>query len=137
MPPRATAPFVDDSPSDKPKVWRNALLKVWADDYWSETDRNVYAKWPRLSENIVNNNVQTSTWFMQDGAFLRLKTLEFGYTLSEEFTSKLKMEKIRFYTSGTNLFVLSNFKLWDPELAGNGLGYPNQKVFNLGLNISL
>ena len=42
------------------------------------------------------------------------------------------MEKVRIYASGTNLFALSKFKLWDPELAGNGLGYPNQRVFNLG-----
>ncbi len=46
------------------------------------------------------------------------------------------MEKVRIYTSGTNLFVLSKFKLWDPELGGDGLDYPNQRVFNLGVNIS-
>ena len=46
------------------------------------------------------------------------------------------MEKVRFYATGSNLFVLSKFKLWDPELAGNGLGYPNQRVINVGVNVS-
>jgi TonB-linked SusC/RagA family outer membrane protein len=124
--PQATAPFVNEQ----------QLLKVWADDYWSETNRDVYAKWPRLSNQYVNNNNQTSTWFMQDGSFLRLKTVEIGYSLSEKVTTKLRMNKVRFYTTGTNLFVISDFKLWDPELAGNGLGYPIQRVFNIGVNFA-
>lgn len=143
----ATAPFVStevrDSnnnlildPTGRPFVGGNQLLKAYADDHWSEANRNVYALWPRLSNNLNENNTQTNTWFMQDGAFLRMKTLEIGYSLSDELTAKLKMEKVRFYTSGTNLFVLSKFKLWDPELAGNGLGYPNQRVFNVGVNVS-
>ena len=113
------------------------LLKVIADDYWSETNRNSYAFWPRLSPTRLDNNYVTNTWFMQDGAFLRLKQLEVGYSLSDKLISKWKMDKVRFYASGTNLFVISKFKLWDPELAGNGLEYPNQRVFNIGLNISL
>ncbi|WNH08379.1 hypothetical protein [Thalassobellus suaedae] len=122
----ATAPFYNGQ----------QLLKVYADDYWSETNRNVFATLPRLSNSRIRNNDQTSTWFMQDGAFLRLKSAEIGYNLPDSFTKKLKMDKVRLYASGTNLFVLSNFKLWDPELAGNGLSYPNQKVLNLGLNVS-
>lgn len=124
--PSATAPFVNEQ----------QLLKVWADDYWSENNRNVYAKWPRLSDNLVANNNQTSTWFMQDGAFLRLKSVEVGYSLPASVLNKLRMDQVRFYATGTNLFVLSDFKLWDPELAGNGLGYPNQRVISGGINIS-
>ncbi|MCK0158031.1 TonB-dependent receptor [Cellulophaga sp. F20128] len=124
--PYATAPFVGE----------RQLLKAWADDYWSETNRNEYATWPRLSNNYVNNNNQTNTWFMQDGAFLRLKQVEIGYKMPNDLVSKLKMEKIRLYLSGTNLFVMSKFKLWDPELSGDGLGYPNQRVFNFGVNLS-
>ncbi|UOB18441.1 SusC/RagA family TonB-linked outer membrane protein [Abyssalbus ytuae] len=113
------------------------LLKAIADDYWSETNRNSYAFWPRLSPERLENNFVPNTWFMQDGAFLRLKQAEIGYSLPEKIISKWKMNKVRFYVSGTNLFVLSKFKLWDPELAGNGLEYPNQRVFNIGANISL
>lgn len=119
-----------------PFVGERQLLKAWADDYWSETNRNEYAKWPRLSTQLVQNNIQTNTWFMQDGAFLRLKQVEIGYKMPEDLVSKLKMEKIRLYLSGTNLLVMSDFKLWDPELSGNGLNYPNQRVFNFGVNVS-
>lgn len=121
-----TAPFVNEQ----------QLLKAYADSYWSETNRDVYALWPRLSENLNANNTQTNTWFMQDGSFLRLKQAEIGYSLPQNMIDKLKMEKVRFYATGSNLFVLSKFKLWDPELAGNGLGYPNQRVINVGVNVS-
>ena len=46
------------------------------------------------------------------------------------------MEKVRFYASGTNLLVISNFKLWDPEMGGKGLGYPPQKILNIGVNLN-
>lgn len=121
-----TAPFFN----------QQQLLKAYADSYWSETNRDVYALWPRLSETLNANNSQTNTWFMQDGDFLRLKQAEVGYTLSQTLLDKLKMDKVRFYATGTNLFVLSKFKLWDPELAGKGLEYPNQRVINVGVNVS-
>jgi len=121
-----TAPFYN----------QQQLLKAYADSYWSETNRDVYALWPRLSETLNGNNTQTNTWFMQDGDFLRLKQAEVGYSLSQNMLDKLKMEKVRFYVTGSNLFVLSKFKLWDPELAGKGLEYPNQRVINVGVNVS-
>ncbi len=43
---------------------------------------------------------------------------------------------MRFYLSGTNLLTFSSFKLWDIEMGGNGLGYPIQRVFNIGANIN-
>jgi len=112
------------------------LLKVYADSYWSEENRNVYATWPRLSPNVNSNNVATSTWFMRDGSFLRLKQVEMGYTLPRKWSEKMHMSNFRLYVSGNNLLLFSKFKLWDVEMAGEGLGYPIQKVFNIGLNIS-
>lgn len=47
------------------------------------------------------------------------------------------MTKLRVYVNASNLFVISNFKLWDPEMGANGLGYPLQRVFNIGLSIGL
>lgn len=132
----ANSSFWIDTASTAPFYNQQQLIKAYADDHWSETNRNVYAMWPRLSDKLMANNSQYNTWFMQDGAFLRMKTAEIGYTLPDDLTTKLKMDKVRFYGSGTNLFVLSKFKLWDPELAGNGLGYPNQRVFNLGVNVT-
>lgn len=123
---QSTAPFVSNQ----------QLLKVYADNHWSETNRDLYAIWPRLSNVINTNNDRVSTWFMQDGTFLRLKSVEMGYSLPKKFSNRLLMENLRFYFSGTNLLTFSKFKLWDPEMAGNGLGYPVQKVMNFGLQIS-
>lgn len=128
----ATAPFIDTDGSDKVSS-NNALLKVYADSYWSEQNQNIYARWPRLANRLIDNNKQTSTWFMQNGSFMRLKNLEVGITLPQRLSSKFGMERFRLYFSGTNLLTFSSFKLWDPEMGSNGLGYPIQQIFNVGL----
>lgn len=115
----------------------NQVLKAFADSYWSENNRDTYALWPRLSSVYNENNMQRSTWFMQDAGFIRLKSVELGYTLPSRILTKIYMTNLRVYVSGTNLFYLSRFKLWDPEMAGKGLGYPLQRVFNIGINIGL
>src|SRR5690606_34124945 len=97
---------------------------------------NIYAMCTRLSHILNSNNIATSTWFMRDGTFLRLKQLELGYTVPDKLTERIKMNNLRVYLSGTNLFLFSKFKLWDVEMAGQGLGYPIQRVFNIGVNLS-
>lgn len=121
-----TSPFINDA----------QVLKAYADSYWSEENQNIYALWPRLSPILNSNNIATSTWFMRDGTFLRLKQLELGYTVPDKLTERIKMNNLRVYLSGTNLFLFSKFKLWDVEMAGQGLGYPIQRVFNIGVNLS-
>ncbi|HLT93155.1 MAG TPA: hypothetical protein VKZ56_01280, partial [Membranihabitans sp.] len=117
-------------------IGNNALLQKIADDHWSETNRNAYAFWPRLSDNLESNNTERSTWFMQDGAFLRLKSFEAGFTFPDAWIDRFKMKQFRIYLSGTNLLHWSRFKLWDPEMGGNGLDYPVQRVYNFGLHVS-
>ena len=128
-----TSPFIDTSGS---AIGNNALLSAWANDHWSENDRNLYASWPRLSDQVIDNNNRNSTWWLRDGTFLRLKTIEVGYTFPDKLSSKLGLSGGRFYISGTNLLTFSKFKLWDIEMGGNGLGYPIQKGGNLGLNLN-
>jgi len=141
----ATAPFVPyryksevESGLYSKYTLQNQLLKAYADNHWSEDNRNIYALWPRLAatNDLLNNNAQTNTWFMRNGAFMRLKTVELGYTLPEKFTKRWNIEKLRVYLSGTNLLTFSDFKLWDIEMAGDGLGYPLQKVYNIGVQVS-
>lgn len=112
------------------------LLKAYADDHWSESNRNLYAMWPRLSTSVIKNNIQKSSWFMRNGAFLRMKSLEVGYTLPEQWIKKAFLSSARVYCSGTNLFLISGFKLWDIEMGGSGLGYPLQRVINLGVQVN-
>ncbi|HWK56711.1 MAG TPA: TonB-dependent receptor [Parapedobacter sp.] len=123
--PDSTLPFLGN---------QRQLLKAYADDHWSEENRDVYALWPRLSTTYRDNNAQTSTWFMRDGSFLRLKQVEVGYSLPMQLVQRVSMSSLRLYVTGTNLFTLSKFNLWDVEMAGNGLGYPVQRVFNFGLS---
>jgi len=128
-----TSPFIDTSGS---AIGNNALLTAWANDYWSEDNRNLYASWPRLSDQLVDNNNRNSTWWLRDGGFLRLKSIEIGYSFKTENFSKVKLDGLRLYLSGTNLLTFSKFKIWDVEMGGNGLGYPIQKGVNFGINMN-
>lgn len=116
---------------------QSGLLDVIAQDHWSEDNRNAYAFWPRLSSEVIQNNVQSSTWWMRRGDFLRLKQVELGYNFTPELARKVGLSNLRIYGSALNLFTWSSFKIWDVEMAGNGLGYPLQRVYNLGIKIDL
>lgn len=129
---------ITDQQSIAPFIQNNGggqLLQAIADSHWSEDNRDLYAFWPRLSNTENKNNAQKSTWWMRDGGFMRLKSLEVGYSFPQKWTKKARISNLRIYLSGTNLLCFSNFKLWDPEMGSKGMGYPLQRVFNLGLNI--
>jgi TonB-linked SusC/RagA family outer membrane protein len=128
-----SSPFIDTYGG---AIGNNALLNAWADDHWSEDDRNLYAAWPRLSDQLIDNNNRNSTWWLRDGTFLRLKSVELGYTIKNDFISKLKITNARIYFTGTNLLTFSKFKIWDVEMGGNGLGYPIQLGINFGINLN-
>jgi TonB-linked SusC/RagA family outer membrane protein len=119
--PKGIAPFINR---------RNAPAIV-ARNAWSETNPDVHAFWPRLSTDINNNNLRPSSWWLRDGSFVRLKTVEIGYNLPNVKT--LFMQSARIYVTAENLFYMSAFKLWDPEVGSNGLGYPLNRRFNIGL----
>ncbi len=121
-----TAPFVNNG----------QLLKAYSDSHWSEDDRDIYALYPRYSAYENHNNTQVSTWWMRDGSFVRLKQMEFGYTLPQKLTNKIHIDNLRVYFQGNNLLCWSKFKLWDPELAGEGFNYPIQRTFNIGVNVT-
>jgi len=132
----ANESFFINASGTSPFGGETQLLKAYADSHWSEQNPDIYAVWPRLSPSANKNNVQQSTWWMRDGSFLRLKQAEFGYTLPSRITRKAHIGNLRFYVSGTNLLTWSAFKLWDPELAGNGLNYPISRVVNFGVNVT-
>ena len=136
MDPTARVDWGSGSLGTAPFVGNHSLLKAWADDHWSETNRNCYALWPRLSDTSRPNNEQASTWWLRDGGYLRLKSVEIGYNVPEKLIKKVGIQQLRFYGSGMNLLSFNNFKLWDVEMGGSGLNYPIQKVFNLGLSLN-
>lgn len=125
--------------------WGN-ILNDWAEpgNRWISSEisgnpatENPNAKYPRLSYGGNSNNYRNSTFWLRDGSYLRLKTLEVGYTFPQKWTNKLRMTKARLYFLGNNLAVWDSLDLWDPELAsGDGMKYPLSKSFTLGLNVT-
>lgn len=115
--------------------YQTRVLQVVADNHWSEDQRDSYAFFPRLSSVATPNNYVNSSWWLRNGAFLRLQQVEVGYTPQAKFTKRFGLGSLRVYASARNLFVMSKFEMWDPEVRGNGLDYPLQRVFNLGFNV--
>ena len=146
---RAMAPFVEVFSGElKNGQWtedgsktglkgNRAMLSFIPESLWTETNRDLYAKWPRLSPDGSgiaagnNNNFVKSNYWMRTASYIRLKSVEMGYKIPD-----IRGVSTRVYASGTNLLTLSDFKLWDPEMRGNGLAYPLQRVFNLGVQIN-
>jgi TonB-linked SusC/RagA family outer membrane protein len=130
------ASFILNATTTAPFAGNNALLQAYADNHWSEDNRNIYALWPRLSPDANVNDAQPSTWWIRNAKFLRLKQMEIGYSVAKNLLKRLHMKTFRFYANGSNLFLASTFKIWDVEMSSNGLGYPLQRVFNVGLQTS-
>ena len=106
-------------------------------DRWTADNQDPYAFWPRLTYGPNLNNYRASTWWKKDMSFLRCKTIEVGYTLNTQWLKNLYVKNLRVYVSGNNLFCLSGFKLWDPELGtGDGLKYPMNRSVQFGLDIN-
>lgn len=107
-------------------------------DRWTPDNPDQNAFYPRLSYGSdINQNYATSDHWVMNGRFLRLKTLDFGYTLKKGSLSKLGVQNMRLYFIGYNLFTISPFKMWDPELGGGaGTRYPNIKTLSVGVNVT-
>jgi TonB-linked SusC/RagA family outer membrane protein len=131
-----TASFYQFSSGGQTSV--NQLLDIYANDHWSEENRDPYALYPRLTHEFVQNNRVASTWWMRDGSYLRLQQVELGYTLPKDFIKRTlpAINDGRFYISGRNLLTISKFDLWDVSLSGNPYSYPVQKVVNFGFRVN-
>lgn len=105
-------------------------------DRWTEANPRQDAFYPRLNYAADNNkNYATSTHWIVNGAYLRLKTLDFGYTFPAAMTQKLGLSNLRVYALLSNVLTFSSFDLWDPELGnGSGTKYPNIATYSLGLS---
>jgi TonB-linked SusC/RagA family outer membrane protein len=75
-------------------------------------------------------------FFLYDATFARLKTIELGYTLPKNLAAKVKLDDVRIFVSGFNVLTWAKDIKWtDPELSGNILYYPPQRIFNMGINV--
>ena len=85
------------------------------------------------------SNAENNDRLIEDGSYLRLKNVQLGYTLPTEITRKAKIEKIRVYISATNLWTLTDYSGFDPEVGG-GVdygNYPQSRTITMGLNLNL
>ncbi|MBO5251938.1 MAG: TonB-dependent receptor [Bacteroidaceae bacterium] len=130
-----TAPFGSNN-MELAAINEDVYKKVWMST--NTPEQNAKAVYPRLSKGGgagSTNNSQTSTWWLRDGSFMRLKNFELGYTLPKSVLNKTFVKSLRFYLSGNNLLTFSDFKLWDPEKGGGeGSGYPLNRVMTIGFN---
>ncbi|QZT36920.1 TonB-dependent receptor [Halosquirtibacter xylanolyticus] len=118
--------------------WQSAAF-VEHMDYW--TPENTDAYYPRPYFSKGGKNQQTSTRYLQDASYLRLKSLQVGYTIPKHLLEKISIKKVRFYVSGENLLTFTSLSdVFDPEAISGGWGaakiYPLQMVLSAGVNIN-
>lgn len=113
-------------------------------DRW--TPDNKSTTFPRAVYGDPNNNRRTSDRFLEDGSFIRLKNLNFGYSLPKSITDKLKINRLRVYVGGQNLLTFTNYSGLDPEVSTFGevtlsagtdfLTFPQARTIMGGVNIT-
>ena len=122
----------------KDKVWvgytdavRASMLSKGV-DYYELENRNGTIPNPLGSPT----NTENSTRFIEDGSYLRLKNLQIGYTFPLKWTQKFRCSRLRLYATASNLFTITGYKGYDPEV-GSGVdygNYPQSRTFTFGLN---
>lgn len=111
-------------------------------DRWTIENPNPEAFYPRLGAGTINDNYTRSSWWIQSGRYLRLKSLQLNYKLPQQLVSKLKLKNADVFFSGVNLLTISPFKLWDAELGDGsdgypgGARYPNVATYSIGFNLN-
>ena len=125
-------PFNNSTGADRSNLFAAAV------DRWTPDNPKENPLYPRLGWGTQNaNNAVASTWWVKDVSFIRLKTAEMGYNLPKKTFSSIGVKSARVYLQGVNLFTISKFDLWDPELnTNNGTVYPNITTLSIGLQAS-
>lgn len=112
-------------------------LNRWA--YYPELgiDTRATATYPRLSieGDNTNNKAPNSDFWLKDASYLRLKSLELGYTFRAGLLKYLHLSNLRVYASGYNLLTFDKIKVIDPESPGDGITYPIQRIVNMGVTV--
>ena len=120
----------------------NVLTEVFVNRWNPENPSNIYTRSADGPRNIV-----FSDHYVEDGSYLRLKSLSLGYSLPTKFLSNFNIKKLRLYMIGKNLFTLTNYSGVDPEVSFGGQnnnlsagadfgGYPTSRTYLLGLNVT-
>lgn len=120
--------------------YQNGTIQQWqADERWTTANPDRNAKYPRLDiiPNTGNNNTLTSSYWMLNGAYLRLKSIQLGYTVPQSLLKRAGISMLRVNASAYNLYTWSHYrKGWDPEINTGGIYYPILGSWSLGLNLT-
>ena len=110
--------------------------------YWTEENPDAYFPRPRGYVALSGTNREltaTNDRYMQNIRYCRLKNLTVGYTLPKKWLAAARIQKVRFYVNTYNLFSIDNVKKYgvDPEISDrNGMQYPQNRVVNIGANLT-
>ncbi|MDP4225990.1 MAG: SusC/RagA family TonB-linked outer membrane protein [Bacteroidota bacterium] len=113
-----------------------AALNAW-------TTKNSSSNYPRLTDSDPNHNFNNpSDFYLQNGAYFRIKNIQIGYTLPKAWTNYIKLQSVRLFISSSNLFTITKYNGYDPEVGGSSYGidrgiYPQSRTFLFGLNVGL
>lgn len=126
-------PFQNDGNSPD-EVFKDAWHLA---DIWDADSQLIPGKYPLIRLNNEETSAyDKSTFWLHNVKYIKLRNLEFGYTLPKRIVAKAGISNLRLYVSGTNLFSISNIPFMDPEcINSNGLDYPTMRVVNLGINL--
>ncbi len=116
---------------------------VAAMDYW--TPENPSTTMTRISRADENFNSRISSWFVEDASFLRVKTVQLGYTLPGRWTNRINVAMLRIYINANNLFTFTDYSGYDPEIGSKdpfNLGvdygtYPSARTYTFGIQLNL
>lgn len=139
-------------------VYGNDIFNAKRYDYYfnysNNCVRNVLKSWTPENtttsvpiakvQNFEGSNALPSEFYVEDGSYFRLKNIQLGYTLPEELTKKAFVSRLRVYFSVQNVFTLTKYSGYDPEVSSNALfsrgvdmnSYPNARTYTLGVNLS-
>jgi TonB-linked SusC/RagA family outer membrane protein len=119
----------------------NANYPIAALNAWTTTNSN--SNYPRLSDSDPNHNFgNPSNFYLQNGAYFRVKTIQVGYTLPKEWMNVIGFQQVRVFASVSNLFTITQYTGYDPEVGGSSYGidrgiYPQARTYMFGLNVGI
>lgn len=112
-------------------VNHNRMWSEWYDNSWTPDNPNAFL--PKRVERDNTYNRDSDFW-LKDASNIRLRYLNLGYTIPQHLYGNV-LDRVKLFFSANNLFVLSNFKYWDPE-RGSGTDYPTMRTFNFGIDVT-